>query len=70
MRKIRWGVLGVSKIAVEKVIPAMQQSTRGEVAAIASRDAARAQNAAAMHGIPTSYGSYEALLADPAIDAA
>ena len=40
--KIRWGVLGVAGIAVEKVIPAMQQGEFSEVAAIASRDAAKA----------------------------
>ena len=41
--KIRWGVLGVAKIAVEKVIPAMQQGESCEVTAIASRDLQRAQ---------------------------
>ena len=43
--KIRWGVLGVAGIAVEKVIPAMQQGEFSEVAAIASRDAAKAAEA-------------------------
>ena len=54
--KIRWGVLGVAKIAVEKVIPAMQQGEFAEVAAIASRDAARAASAAESLGIAKSYG--------------
>ena len=67
--KIRWGILGVAKIAVEKVIPAMQQGEFSEVAAIASRDAARAASAAESLGIAKSYGSYEELLADPDIDA-
>ncbi|MEE3231345.1 MAG: Gfo/Idh/MocA family oxidoreductase, partial [Planctomycetota bacterium] len=67
--KIRWGVLGVAKIAVEKVIPAMQQGEFAEVTAIASRDAARAASAAESLGIAKSYGSYEELLADPDIDA-
>jgi predicted dehydrogenase len=40
-----------------------------EVAAIASRDLSKAQTAAAQLGIPTAYGSYEELLADPSIDA-
>jgi predicted dehydrogenase len=39
------------------------------VAAIASRDLSRAQAAATRLGIPRAYGSYEALLADPEIDA-
>jgi predicted dehydrogenase len=69
MRKLRWGVLGVANIAVVKVIPAMQRGQWSEVAAIASRDLAKAQRAARELGIPKAYGSYEALLADPEIDA-
>ena len=69
MPKVRWGVLGVAKIAVEKVIPAMQQGVWSEVTAIASRDLARAQRAAAALGISKAYGSYEALLDDRDVDA-
>lgn len=69
MNKIRWGVIGVAKIAVEKVIPAMQRGERSEVTAIASRDKAKAEQAAAKLGIGKAYGSYDELLADPEIDA-
>ena len=69
MQKIKWGVLGAAKIAVEKVIPAMQLGRLTEVVAIASRDEGKARAAAASLGIARSYGSYEALLADPEIDA-
>jgi len=69
MKRVRWGVLGAAKIAVEKVIPAMQGGELCEVTAIASRDGARARQAAASLGVPTAYGSYEALLDDPDIDA-
>jgi predicted dehydrogenase len=69
MRKVTWGVLGVARIATEKVIPAMQRAELCEVAAIASRDAAKATAAAAGLGVPRAYGSYEALLADPEIEA-
>src|SRR5579863_9362213 len=68
-KKIQWGVLGVASIVTRKVIPGMQKGQFCEIAAIASRDAAKAANAARELGIPKSYGSYEALLADPAIDA-
>ena len=68
-RKIRWGVLGVAKIAVDKVIPAMQRGALSEVIAIASRDAEKARSAALRLGIAKPYGSYEELLADPEIDA-
>src|SRR5580700_8611696 len=69
MRKIRWGVLGAAKIATVKVIPAMQKCELCEITAIASRDPAKAETVARELGIPRAYGSYEALLADPDIDA-
>jgi len=67
--KVRWGVLGTAKIAVEKVVPAMPRSKWVEVAAIASRDLAKAQRAAQALGIEKAYGSYEELLADDRIEA-
>lgn len=67
--KVRWGMLGVAKIAVEKVIPATQASPFAEVVAIASRSAEKAQAAAGRLGIGRAYGSYDELLADPAVDA-
>ena len=67
--KLRWGVLGVAKIAATKVIPAMQTGQRTEVVAIASRDPVRAAEAAARLGIPKASGSYDAVLADPDVDA-
>jgi predicted dehydrogenase len=68
-KKIRWGVLSTASIGVRKVIPAMQRSQFSTVAAIASRDLAKARAVAAELNIPTAYGSYEELLADPTIDA-
>ncbi len=67
--KVRFGVLGVAGIATKKVIPAMKKGKRTEVLAIASRDFNRARQAAAQLDIPNAYGSYEELLADPAVDA-
>src|SRR5579862_8399649 len=69
MKKIRWGILGVAKVATTKVIPAMQRAENVEIGAIASRDLSKADGAAKQLGIPQAYGSYEELLADPAIDA-
>ncbi|TDX01868.1 Gfo/Idh/MocA family protein [Dinghuibacter silviterrae] len=66
---IRWGILGVAKIALKQVIPAMQQGKLTTVTAIASRDLHRAEAAAEDLGIPKAYGSYEELLADPEVDA-
>ena len=68
-RRIRWGVLGCAGIAEKAVIPAIQSSRLGRVTAIASRDLGRATEMAARFDIARAYGSYEDLLADPAIDA-
>lgn len=68
-QRVRWGVLGVAQIATRRVIPAMQLAPACEVAAIASRDLAKARAAARELGIAKAYGSYEELLADPDIDA-
>lgn len=68
-RKVSWGVLSTALIGTRKVIPAMQRGEFSSVTAIASRDLGRAQSAAKELGIPKAYGSYEELLADPAIQA-
>ena len=64
MNKLRWGVLSTAKIGLDKVLPAMQAGRHSVVAAIASRDLAKAKEAAARLGIDKAYGSYEELLAD------
>ncbi|MDP6353335.1 MAG: Gfo/Idh/MocA family oxidoreductase [Alphaproteobacteria bacterium] len=69
MEPVRWGVLSTAKIGTEKVIPAMQRGTLCRIEAIASRNQARASEAAARLGIPRTHDSYEALLADPEIEA-
>ena len=67
--KVRWGVLGTAKIALAKVVPAMQRSPWCEIVAIASRNLAKAKAAARELNIAKAYGSYEELLADKSIDA-
>jgi predicted dehydrogenase len=69
MRRLRWGVLSTASIGRFKVIPGIQQAPHCEVVAIASRDAALAASVAGELGIPKAHGSYEALLADPEIEA-
>jgi predicted dehydrogenase len=66
---VRWGVLGAADIAVKQVIPAMQKSRLSRIVAIGSRDGAKAEAAARALGIPRAHGSYEALLADPDVEA-
>lgn len=67
--KVRIGVLSTALIGTEKVIPAMQRGKLTEVRGLASRDEAKAREVSDRLGIPKAYGSYEALLADPDIDA-
>ena len=67
--KIRWGILSTANIGRKQLIPAIQASHNGEVVAVGSRSLVTAQAYAKELGIPHAYGSYEALLADPEIDA-
>jgi D-xylose 1-dehydrogenase (NADP+, D-xylono-1,5-lactone-forming) len=66
---VRWGVLGVARIGMRAVIPAMLAATNARIIALASRDQARAQAAVADLPGARAYGSYEALLEDPEIEA-
>jgi len=68
MTPVRWGVLSTALIGTQRVIPGMRKSSELQVAAIASRDLAKARAAADAMGIPTAYGSYDELLADPGIE--
>lgn len=69
MNELRWGILSTARIARTKVIPGIQKADRCAVVAIASRDAGQARQVAGELGIPRTHGSYEALLADPEVDA-
>jgi len=68
-RTVRWGILSTADIGLKKAIPGFQRAGGCEVVAIASRDEASARAAADPLGIPRAYGTYEALLADPDVDA-
>ena len=69
MQPVRWGILSTAKIGRTKVVPGMMKSSLCQVVAVASRDEANARAMADELGIPKAYGSYEALLADPEIEA-
>jgi len=70
-RKLRWGVLSAADIGRKKWIPGVRRAPkqRGEVVAIASRDGEVSQRVASELSIPRAHDSYEALLADPEVDA-
>ena len=65
---IEWGLLSTANIN-GPVLGGIAQVEDARAAAVASRDLERARAYAAEHGIERAYGSYEALLADPEIDA-
>ena len=65
---LRYGILGAANIA-RSFTRGVAGSALATVAAVASRDAAKAAAFAAECGIPRHHASYEALLADPAIEA-
>jgi predicted dehydrogenase len=65
---LRWGLLGTARIN-RMVIPPLRASARNRLDGVASRTPRRADEYAREWGIPRAMGSYEALLADPQIDA-
>jgi xylose dehydrogenase (NAD/NADP) len=68
MAVTRWGIISTARIN-DMVLAGAALSDEAEIVAVASRDQALADTYAAEHGIPRGYGSYEALLADPEVDA-
>ncbi|MFD9698998.1 Gfo/Idh/MocA family protein [Lentzea sp. NPDC059081] len=66
---VRIGVLGAARIAPTAVLDPARSSTVAEVVAVAARSAEKARAFADEHGIARVHGSYEELLADPAVDA-
>ena len=65
---VKWGIISTADIN-RKVIPGAHASPKVELIAVASRDQARAAEYAKTWEIERSYGSYDALLADPEIEA-
>ena len=71
-KKVRWGILSTANIGLKKVTPAIMKSPLSEVVAVASRDLSKAEDYIAELGLTgkaKAHGSYEALLADPNVDA-
>ena len=65
---LRWGLLSTARIN-GAILHAARESKEAEIVAVASREAGRAQTFASEHGIARAHGSYEALLADPEVEA-
>ncbi len=61
MQSVRWSLLSTANIN-RKLIPAIRESTKGEVIAVASRTLKNAEAYAKKWKIPSAFGSYEKML--------
>jgi predicted dehydrogenase len=68
-RPLRMGILGAARIAPAALVKPARDVSEVEVAAVAARNPARAAKFARKHRIPRVHATYDALLADPEIDA-
>ncbi len=68
MSKLRWGIISTGAIA-HKFASGVLRSETGELAAVASREQSKARDFAQLYRIARAHGSYDALLADPGVDA-
>jgi predicted dehydrogenase len=69
MEPLRIGILGAARIAPGAVVKPGRDVPEAQVVAVAARDRNRAEHFARKHGIESVHDSYEALLADPQVDA-
>jgi predicted dehydrogenase len=67
--QVRIGILGAANIAPMALIKPAKEGAEVVVTAVAARDSSRAQAFASKHGIARVHESYEALIADPDLDA-
>ncbi len=68
VKNLSWGIITTGQIA-RKFAADLPQSRTGRLVAVAARQLADAQKFAAEFGAANAHGSYEALLADPAVEA-
>jgi predicted dehydrogenase len=68
-RIVRWGIVGAGDIADRVMTPALRDSPRGDLVAVARRDQAAAEAFAERHGARRAYTSVEGLCDDPEVDA-
>jgi len=66
---LRIGILGAASIAPAALVKPASSNSSVSVTAVAARSKERAQAFATRHGIARVHASYEALLADPDLDA-
>lgn len=68
-KKVKWGVLGTAGIAAGCTIPGMTKTNNCELYAIAGRSYEKALSFKERFGFEKAYSGYDALLADPEVEA-
>lgn len=68
-KSVRWGIISTASIAEKAFIPALQQTQRGQLVAVASRSREKAESFAQQHDIPLVFDDYTSLLTSDQIDA-
>lgn len=68
-KPVRWGIISTAGIGERAFIPALRQTERGKLVAVASRSREKGEAFAQKHGIPQVFDDYAALLASDQIDA-
>ncbi len=66
---VRWGIIGLGRIADTEIAPAITASPQGELHGVVSRDQGRAEAFAGRHAAARALTSFDELLADPQVDA-
>ncbi len=66
---IRWGILGAAGFARKTMAPAINEARRSKLAALATRDAAKATPFAEIAPGLAVHDAYDSILNDPDIDA-
>lgn len=67
--EVGWGIVGLGRIAEGRIAAACSQAANSRLVAVCSRDPQKAADFASRHKALRSYDSYEAMLADPEVDA-
>lgn len=69
MKKVRYGIIGFGAFAERAIMPAIRAASNAELTAIQKRSPDAARQKAHEHGVPFSFGSVEALVSSPEVDA-
>ena len=68
-KDVRWGIIGCGDVCEAKSGPGFQKAKHSALSAVMRRDAAKAEDFAARHGVPRWYSDAQSLISDPEVDA-